>query len=215
MKLRLGLICATFCASALSSQAEVLVQYVFTAPAEYKLISGDASSARVTWNASTTAAGTRSSVFQGVGLQLFTKGDIHSSFTSAAGSAAEKANAGDYEMFTLTAGSGKKLDLASLTFDVITNSNNDNTYSVDVLLDGGPAKTLVATNNNITSYDLDLSGFANAGELEVRINIDAFTGGHMQIDNVIVNGDVVEAPETRSAALLGFGDLTLTLSRSR
>jgi len=168
-----------------------LAQYEFNDPSEYNILSGAPPSTRVTWNATSAAADVTASIYQGVGLQLFANGSLNSAFTSSAGSTAEGADAGDYETFTVTADPGFTLDLANLTFEVLNNGNTGNTYSVNVILDGGSANTIVAANNNITSYDIDLTGFANAGEVEVQIIFDTYASSQLQIDNVVLNGGVV------------------------
>lgn len=215
MKKTLGIITAGFCASALTSQAVVLVSYQFNDPADYNIISGDSNSARVTWNATTTADDTSSTIYQGVGLQLFANGGLNTAFTSTAEDATLRANAGDSQTFTISANPGFLLDLGSLTFDVPNNANNGNTFSVDVIADGGTASTILATTNSTTSPNLDLTGFGNVSELEVRINIDSYSSGNLQFDNVIVNGDVVAVPEPGSVALLGLGGLALMLRRRK
>ncbi|MGJ8673190.1 PQQ-dependent sugar dehydrogenase [Rubritalea sp.] len=173
------------------AHAAPLVEYQFSDPAEYNIISGNASSARTTWNATSTAANVSSSVFQGVGLQLFANGSLNTAFTSASGVTNLRADTGDSMTFTLTAASGFELDLSSLTFDVPSNGNNGNTFSVDVILDGGTPSTILATTNSASSKDLDLTSFANASELVVQINIDSYSGSNFQIDNVVVNGEII------------------------
>ncbi|MGJ8673192.1 PEP-CTERM sorting domain-containing protein [Rubritalea sp.] len=216
MKKTLGIISAAFCASALSSQAAVLVDYQFNDPADYNIISGTASSARVTWNATITAADTSASIFQGDGLQLFANGGLNTAFTSTAGSAAEGADAGDSMTFTLSAGSGYTLDLTNLTFDLTANQGAT-AYHVDAYADGSlTAVELLASTTADGPFDLDLTGFASDVEsIEFRINMDVFNSGNMQIDNVIVNGDVVAVPEPSSASLLGLGGLALILRRRK
>jgi len=209
-----------FLATTTVSQGDVLVEYQFNDPADYNIISGDASSARVTWNATSTAADVTASIYQGVGLQLFANGGLNDAFTSSSGAANLRANPGDSETFTLTAGPGLVLDLENITFD-LTAGNAATAYHVDAIADGGAAVTLLASTTDNGPFDLDLTVFGDeVGEIEFQIIIDVFNTSNMRIDNVIVNGAVVSSNDSDGDGLNDlwedehFGDNSGTVEAS-
>ncbi|MEP2776265.1 MAG: PEP-CTERM sorting domain-containing protein [Luteolibacter sp.] len=238
MKKTLAIISAAFCASAITSQAVVLVQYNFDDDATHQdadVLADHLTEGGPTSPSFSLAVTSESNLFaaEGQGVQDGTGNNMAAAWAS-----------GQYWQFSITADSGYTFDLDTLTFDIgrATNGTNDwairtsvDDFAADLVYrDQGTLSTVTGQTVNFNTFSTSgLSGTSGGGEgtftagqfdnlstITIRIAYDdrqSNTGSASatRLDNWTVNGSVNAIPEPSSAALLGLGGLALILRRRK
>ncbi|MCP5535517.1 MAG: PEP-CTERM sorting domain-containing protein [Akkermansiaceae bacterium] len=238
MKTTLGIIGAALCASTLSSQAVVLVQYNFDDDATHKIpdvLATHLSAGGPTSPDFDDSVTSEANLFtsEGQGVENGTADNMSAAWTS-----------GQYWEFSITADSGFTFDLDTLTFDIGKSANGTNDWAIRTSVDAfaadveyrnqGTLGTATTQTVNFNTFaDTGMSGTSGGGEgtftagqfdglstIMIRIAYDdrqndTDSASATRLDNWTVNGSVNAVPEPSITALLGLGGLVLLLRRRR
>lgn len=129
----------------------------------------------------------------------------------------------DYFSFTLTPDSGQVLDLTSITVQAARGGGSARGFRVKSSLDNfttslndTATETIATERPTLTDYTVDLNAAAFeavSGPIEFRVYVYSnFKDNTVEMDNLVVNGQVV--PEPGSMALLSLSGLLLLRRRA-
>ena len=153
-------------------------------------------------------------------------------FRSTAIAASTPTNTQDYFVFTVTADTGKTLDLTNIEFDLITRANRTSawghtaTAQLFVAVDGGAFTSIGSSVSStapdqsnvwspVTTANIDLSTVTGASSVEFRVGLGDNkndSGAAAFVQGIQLNGTVI--PEPATIGMLGLGALlTLVVRR--